>query len=146
MWYRLIRCILIGIAMQSLKITRNILFEKIYYDGQQIYLSSFHPIPLFQLNVRWEKCDAVRHYVVIGKHLAISNDRNSVRWAVLGWESTDSFENFSVKSSKRDQSKYTEFNPPLFSLVDTFMVPKVNICTSHLKYFVIWIPSYKSHR
>jgi hypothetical protein len=32
---------------------------------------------------------------------------------------TDSFENFS-KSLKRDQSNDTKFNPPLFSLVNTF--------------------------
>ncbi len=109
----MLRCILSGIAMQSLQITRNILFEKIYYDEQQIYFPSFQTsrsmyctIPLFQLSFRWEKCGAARRYVVIGKQLAISNDRNRVRWAVLGWESTDSFENFSVKSSKRDQSNY----------------------------------------
>ncbi len=63
---------------------------------------------------------------LLGKQLFISNDRNRVRWAV--WElaqervCTDSFENFSVNSLKRDQSNNTKFNPPLFSLVNTFNV------------------------
>ncbi len=41
-------------------------------------------IPLFQLSVWCEKGDAARHYAVIGKQLLISNDRNRVRWVVLG--------------------------------------------------------------
>ncbi len=36
-------------------------------------------IPLFQLSVLCEKCDAARHCAVIGKQLLISNDRNRVR-------------------------------------------------------------------
>ncbi len=41
-------------------------------------------IALFQLNVWCEKCVAFRHYTVICKQLLISNDRNRVRWVVLG--------------------------------------------------------------
>ncbi len=74
-------------------------------------------IPLFQLSVWCEKCVAARHYGVIGKQLFISNDRQRVRWEVLGLSQdgvcTDSFVNFSVKSWKRDQSNDTKFNPPL---------------------------------
>ncbi len=64
-----------------------------------------------------------RHCAVIGKQLWNSNDRNWVRWAVLGLSQdrvcTNTFENFSVKCLKRDQSNDTKLNPPLFSLVNT---------------------------
>ncbi len=36
-------------------------------------------MPLFQLSVLCEKCDAARHWAVIGKQLLISNYRNRVR-------------------------------------------------------------------
>ncbi len=81
-------------------------------------------LPMFQFSVWCEKCDAARHCAVIGKQLLILNDRNRVRWAVLGLsqdgECTDSFENLSVKSLKRDQSNDTKFYPPLFPLFNTF--------------------------
>ncbi len=81
-------------------------------------------IPLFQLTVWCEKGDAARHCTVIGWQLLISNDRNRVRWAVLGLSQdgacTDLFENLRVNSLKGDLSNATTFNPPLFSLVNTF--------------------------
>ncbi len=62
-------------------------------------------IPLFQLSVWCEKCDAALHCPVIGKQLLVLNDGNRVRLAILGFSQdricTDSFENFSVKSWKR---------------------------------------------
>ncbi len=65
-------------------------------------------IPWFQLG---EKCVAARHFAVIGKQLWISNERNRVRWTVLGPSQegvcTDSVENFSMKSSQRQQSNDT---------------------------------------
>jgi hypothetical protein len=77
---------------------------------------------LFQLSVWCEKCDAARHCAVIEKQFLISNDRNRVRWAVWGLLEdgvcTDSSENFSVKSLKRDQS--IEWYPSLFSLDNAF--------------------------
>ncbi len=67
-------------------------------------------------------------YTDIGKQLFISNDKHRVRWEVLGLSQdgvrTDSLENFSVKGLKQDQSNDTKFNPPLFSLGNTF---KLNI-------------------
>ncbi len=67
---------------------------------------------------------SLRRYTVIGKQLLISNDRNRVRWAILGLSQDgvcrDSLENFSVKSLKLDQSNDTKFNPPFFSLVNAF--------------------------
>jgi hypothetical protein len=53
-----------------------------------------------------------------------ANNRNRIRWAVLGlsqdehWK--DLFENFSVNSLNGDLSNAITFNPPLFSLVNTF--------------------------
>ncbi len=81
-------------------------------------------IALFELNVWCEKCVAARHYAVICKQLLISNDRNRGRWVVLGLSEdgacTDLFENLSVNSLKRGLSNGTTFNPPHFSLVNTF--------------------------
>ncbi len=70
----------------------------------------------------------LRHYTVIGKQLFIANDRNRVCWVVLGllqdgaW--TDLVENLSVNSLKGDLLNVTTFNPPLFSLVNTFKLQK----------------------
>ncbi len=65
----------------------------------------------------------LRHYTVIGKQLFISNDRNRVRWVVLGLlqdgACTDLFENFRENSLKRNLSNDTTVSPPLFSLVNT---------------------------
>jgi hypothetical protein len=67
---------------------------------------------------------SLRHYTVIGNQLFISNDRNKVRWVVLellqDGTRTDFFENLSENTLKGDLSNDTTFNPPLFSLVDTF--------------------------
>ncbi len=73
-----------------------------------------------------EKCDAARHCAVILRNkLFISIDRNRIRWPVLSLSQDgvcrDSFENFSVKNSKH-QSNDTKFNPPLFSLVNTYKI------------------------
>ncbi len=63
--------------------------------------------------------------------ILISSDINRVRWVVLGFSEdgacTDLFENVSVSSLKRDLSNATTFNPPLFSLVNTFKVQKLTI-------------------
>jgi hypothetical protein len=54
----------------------------------------------------------------------ISNDRNRVHGAVLGLSQdgacTNLFENFCENSLKQDLSNDTTFNPPLFSLDNTF--------------------------
>ncbi len=65
-------------------------------------------IPLFQLSVLCEKFVAARHYAVIWTQLLIPNDRNRVRWVVLGLSQdgtcTALFENFRENSLKGDQS------------------------------------------
>jgi hypothetical protein len=90
-------------------------------------------IPWFQISVRCEKCVAARHYAVICKQLLNANDINRVRWVVLellqDGACTDFFENLRENSLKRDLSNATTFNPPLFSLVDTFK----NMYTGHGK-------------
>jgi hypothetical protein len=67
---------------------------------------------------------SLRHYTVIGNQFFISNDRNRVRWVVSGLlqdgACNDIFENLSENTFKGDLSNATSFNPPLFSLVDTF--------------------------
>jgi hypothetical protein len=54
----------------------------------------------------------------------LSNDKNRVRWAVLGLSQDgaciDLFENLSVNSFKGDLSNATTFKLPLFSLDNTF--------------------------
>ncbi len=109
-------------------------------------------IPLFQISVRCEKCAAARHYAIICKQLLIANGINRVRWVVLYLQQdgacTDFFENRSENSLQGDLSNATTFNPPLFSLVDTFkgMSQEVNIfwigtfCTiiNALKVFTIF--------
>jgi hypothetical protein len=66
----------------------------------------------------------LRHYTVIWKQLLSANDRNRVCGAVLGLsqdgDCTYLFENLSVNSFKGDLSNVTTFNPPLFSLANTF--------------------------
>ncbi len=71
-----------------------------------------------------------RHYSVIWKQLLFANNRNRVRWIVLGLSQdgacTDLFEYFSEDSLKGDLSNDTilpSSNPPLFSLVNTFKRP-----------------------
>ncbi len=58
------------------------------------------------------------------KQLLNSNDRNRVRWVILSLSQdgvcTDLFENRNVKSSKWDLSNDITFNPPIFSLANTF--------------------------
>ena len=79
---------------------------------------------IYDVEPKSEKCIAARHYAIICKQLLISNGRNRVRWVVLGLSEdgacTDLFEKLSVKSLKGDLSNATTFNPPLFSLVNTF--------------------------
>jgi hypothetical protein len=54
----------------------------------------------------------------------IANDKNRVRWLVLGLSQDgaciDLYENHSENSLKGDLSNDTTVNPPLFSLVNTF--------------------------
>jgi len=59
------------------------------------------------------------------KQLSYSYNRNRVRWALVGLSQdgvyTDLFEHLSVNSLMRDLSnQYTTFNPPCFSLFNTF--------------------------
>jgi hypothetical protein len=67
---------------------------------------------------------SLQRYTEIGKQLLISNDRNRVRWVVLGLAHygacTDFLENLSMSSLQGDLSNATTFNPPLFLLVNTF--------------------------
>ncbi len=66
----------------------------------------------------------LQHNTAIGKQFLISNDRKSVRWLVLGLpqdrDCTDLAENLSENNLKGDLSNAATFNPPLFSLVNTF--------------------------
>jgi hypothetical protein len=104
------------------------LFEKIY-DGQPI-LTVFSNIGedvqylLFQISLWCENVVAAQHYAVICKQLLNANDRNRVRWVVLGLPQdgacTDLFENPSEISLKGGLTNATTFNPLLFSLDDTF--------------------------
>jgi hypothetical protein len=70
----------------------------------------------------------LRRYTVICKQLLISRDGNRFRWEVLGLDGacTDLFENLSVNSWERDLSNANTFNPPNFSLVNTFKEQEVN--------------------
>ncbi len=56
----------------------------------------------------------------------IANDRNRVRWLVLGLSQdgafVDLYENHSENSLKGDLSNDTTVSPPLFSLVNTFKI------------------------
>jgi hypothetical protein len=59
-----------------------------------------------------------------GKQLLIANEKNRLRWVVLGPSQDgaciDLFENHIENSLMEDLSNITTFNPPLFSLVITF--------------------------
>jgi hypothetical protein len=54
----------------------------------------------------------------------LANEKNRLRWVVLGPSQDGAFidllENHSKNSLKEDLSNITTFNPPLFSLVNTF--------------------------
>ncbi len=60
----------------------------------------------------------------VGQQLLITNDRNRVRWLVLGLSQDgafiDLYKNHSENSLTGDLSNDTTVNPPLFSLVNTF--------------------------
>ncbi len=79
---------------------------------------------MFQLSVRCEKCAAAEHNGVIGKQLLFANNRNRVRWVILGLSQdgarTDLFENFNENSLKGNLPNDTTLTPPVFSLVNTF--------------------------
>ncbi len=81
-------------------------------------------ILLLQISVWCEKLVAARHDADIGIQLLFANITNRVRWTVLGLSQdgacTDLFENLSENSLKGDLSNDTNFNPPLFSLGNTF--------------------------
>ncbi len=66
----------------------------------------------------------LRLNTAIGKQYLISKNRNSIRWVVLGLSQdgvcTDLDKNLSEISLKGDLSNANTFNPPLFSLVNTF--------------------------
>ncbi len=105
----------------------SVIWKDLWWKADSFRLLKYRggcTIALFQLSVWCEKCVAARQYAVICKQLLISNDRNRVRWVVLGLSEdgacTDLFENFSVNSLKGGLSNATTFNPPLFSLVNTF--------------------------
>ncbi len=96
-------------------------------------------IALFQLSVWCEKCVAARHYADIGKQFFISNDRNRVRWVVLGLSQdgpcTDFVENFGENSLKGDLSNDNIVKPPFFSLGNTFKGVKIPPLASNPKIF-----------
>ncbi len=81
----------------------------------------------------WKSCRSP-HFAVICKQLLNANDRNRVRWVVLELQQdgacTDFFENLSEINFKGDLSNATTFNPPLFSLVDTFKTHRFRLCFS----------------
>ncbi len=58
------------------------------------------------------------------EQLLIANDKKRLRWVVLvlsqDGDCINLFENHSENSLKEDISNVTTFNPPLFSLVNTF--------------------------
>jgi hypothetical protein len=64
----------------------------------------------------------LRRNTAIGKQFLISNNKNSVRWVVLGLSQdgacTDLVDNLSENSLKGDLPNATTFNPPLFLLVN----------------------------
>jgi hypothetical protein len=95
-----------------------------FLPPSQISGRMYCTIPLFPLSVWCERCVAARHYAVICKQLLNANGINRVRWVVLGLlqdgACTGFFENLGKNSFKGDLSNATTFNPPLFSLVDTF--------------------------
>jgi hypothetical protein len=86
----------------------------------------YSTIPSFQLSVWCEKYVAAWHYAVIWKQFLIANDRNRLRWVVLGLSEDgackDLFKNFSKNSLKGDLSNATTVNPPFLSLVNTFYI------------------------
>jgi hypothetical protein len=65
----------------------------------------------------------------VGKQLLIANDRNRVRWLVLGLSQDgacmDLYENHSENSLKGDLLNDMIVNPPLFSLDNTFKYQKI---------------------
>jgi hypothetical protein len=104
------------------------LFEKIFCWKADSYHHLKHrrvcTIPLFQLIVWCEKCSPTlcRYWKTI---IDVKTETGfALRRAVSGLSQdrvcTDSFEHVSAKSLKRDLSNDIKFNPPLFSLVNTF--------------------------
>ncbi len=87
---------------------------------------------------------------VIGKQLFISNDKNRVRWVVLGLlqdgACTDLVENLSVNSLKGDLWNATPFNPPLFSLHNIFNRPAKQISVSSICCQFFWFDYIDSFR
>ncbi len=79
---------------------------------------------LFQGSVWCEKCVEARHYTVIWKKILFANNRNRIRWVVLGLSQggacTVLFENLTENSLKGGLSNDNTDNSPLFSLVTTF--------------------------
>ncbi len=92
------------------------------------FIVRFRFFASFQISGRMYNCvvsiKCMMWKVFRSKQLLLSNDRNRVRWVVLGLSEdgvcTDLFKNVSVNSLKEDLSDATTFNPPLFSLVNTF--------------------------
>ena len=93
--------------------------------AQRTLFLSFEINNCFPITVKCRAASPFSHHTLNWNNgFVLSNVRNRLRWAVLGLSqdgfSTDSFENFSVKSLKRDQSNDIKFYPPFFSLVNTF--------------------------
>ncbi len=125
-----------SLPMLQISVIMVALFEKIYYEllllpssqiSERMYI--VHCTIPFQISVQCENCAAARHNAVICKQLLNANYLNRVLWVVLeplqDGACTDFFENLSenIYSLKGDLSNATTFNPPLFSLVETFKFP-----------------------
>ncbi len=99
-------------------ICKRFMKESRFLPSSHISGRMYSTILLFQISVWCEK-------------FVDSNDRNRVRWVVLGLSqygaSTGLFENFSEKSIKGDLSNDTTLTLPLFSLANTFKAEKTKL-------------------
>ncbi len=98
--------------------------EKIFFVllSSQISGRMYNTVVSIQCMI-WKFCHSLTLCRCL-KTIIDSKWQKQVRWVVLGLSQegacTELFENFSENSLKGDQSNDTKFNPPLFSLVNTF--------------------------
>ncbi len=109
---------------------RRVLYLKSYLQLIHRIFGTSTEKPIITVNIGedvqyrvWIKCVPQPDTMpILGIQLFISNDRNRVRWVVLGLSldgaCTDLFEN--LISLKGDLSNDNIVNPPLFSLFNTF--------------------------
>ena len=109
-------------SLPTLQISVGVIWKYLWLRADSYRLLKYREgctIALFQSSAWCEKCFAARHYAVIGKQLLISNYINRVCRPVLGL-AQDGVCNLSENGLKGDRSNDTKFNPPLFSLANTF--------------------------